>query len=80
MDSRAFSKDTPLDVSSEYQQSLQELRKASLPQGRFPNKRFTPFWAAQVRGGEAAAKELADKYGFVYLGEVRMLIFFYSII
>lgn len=61
---------SPLDVSREYQRSLDEfLKSRSLPQHK-TDKRYTPYWAAQIYGGEVAARSLAIKYGFTYLGEV----------
>ncbi|THD28816.1 Furin [Fasciola hepatica] len=31
---------------------------------------FTPFWAVELQGGEEAAREIANKYGFTYIGEI----------
>lgn len=67
---RTHAVDTSLELEKQYQQSLEEMRGLSNTQDRSSSKRFTPYWAAQVLGGETAAKELASKYGFVYLGEV----------
>lgn len=65
----------PLDEDREYQRSLNELVKNHSHPHRASDKRFTPFWAAQVDGGESTAKDLAAKYGFTYLGEVSAIIF-----
>lgn len=70
MDCRTLAITSPLDETLEYQRSLKEMMKNSSHPHHSADKRFTPYWAAQVEGGEAAAKELAAKYGFVYLGEV----------
>ncbi|VDD75397.1 unnamed protein product [Mesocestoides corti] len=71
MDSATSAITSPLEVSKEYQRSLDEHRTISSTRGRQSGKRFTPYWAAQIDGGEEAAKDLASKYGFIYLGEVR---------
>ncbi|CAH8576342.1 unnamed protein product [Schistosoma guineensis] len=37
------------------------------------NKRkalYTPYWAVEIKGGEKAARAIAEKYGFLYLGEI----------
>ncbi|CAH8587632.1 unnamed protein product [Heterobilharzia americana] len=31
---------------------------------------YTPYWAVEIKGGEKAARALAEKYGFLYLGEI----------
>ena len=31
---------------------------------------FTNTWAVEIQGGESRAKALADKHGFLYLGEI----------
>lgn len=36
---------------------------------------FTPFWAVELQGGEGAAREIANKYGFIYIGEVTMQVY-----
>ncbi|KAH8871073.1 Furin-like protease 1 [Schistosoma japonicum] len=39
----------------------------------FHNKKnllYTPYWAVEIKGGEKAARTVAEKYGFLYLGEI----------
>ncbi|TNN12242.1 Furin-like protease 1 isoform 2 [Schistosoma japonicum] len=31
---------------------------------------YTPYWAVEIKGGEKAARTVAEKYGFLYLGEI----------
>ncbi|VDN97886.1 unnamed protein product [Rodentolepis nana] len=69
---------SPLDESLEYQRSLKELMKNRSHPRHPVDKRFTPFWAAQVDGGESAAKELASKYGFIYLGEIMPGVYYFK--
>ena len=70
MNSGIFAITSPLEESREYQRSLNEfMGNSSLPHHK-TDKRFTPYWAAQIDGGENAAKNIAIKYGFTYLGEV----------
>lgn len=65
-----FAKTSSFEESKEYLRSLNELMKNSSLSYHKTDKRFTPYWAAQIDGGESAAKSLAIKYGFTYLGEV----------
>lgn len=73
MNWRTLAITSPLDESLEYQRSLKELMKNHSHPQHTTDKRFTPFWAAQVEGGESAAKDLAAKYGFIYLGEASLV-------
>ncbi|KAM3171076.1 hypothetical protein ACTXT7_017335, partial [Hymenolepis weldensis] len=73
MNWRTLAITSPLYESLEYQRSLKELMKNHSHPQHTTDKRFTPFWAAQVEGGESAAKDLAAKYGFIYLGEASLI-------
>ncbi|KAM7539931.1 hypothetical protein Aperf_G00000040082 [Anoplocephala perfoliata] len=68
----------PLDEEREYQRSLSELMKNHSHPHHASDKRFTPFWAAQIDGGESAAKSLAVRYGFTYLGEIMPGIYYFK--
>ncbi|VDM32584.1 unnamed protein product [Hydatigera taeniaeformis] len=68
---------SPLDVSKEYQRSLNEFMKGRSTPPHKTDKRFTPFWAAQIYGGEGVARSLATKYGFTYLGEIMPGIYYF---
>ncbi|KAH9286625.1 Furin-like protease 1, isoforms 1/1-X/2 [Echinococcus granulosus] len=67
----------PIDVSKEYQRSLDEFMKNRSVSHHKTDKRFTPYWAAQVYGGESVAMSLAIKYGFTYLGEIMPGIYYF---
>ena len=37
------------------------------------NARFTDYWAVNLEGGEDAARLIAEKFGFIYRGQVSTL-------
>ncbi|VDL91832.1 unnamed protein product [Schistocephalus solidus] len=62
---------------SEYRHSLIEMQKNTSHYYRPPPRRFTPYWAAEIQGGEEVAKEIAKKYRFVYLGQILPGVYYF---
>uniref|UniRef100_A0A0X3P6G6 P/Homo B domain-containing protein n=1 Tax=Schistocephalus solidus TaxID=70667 RepID=A0A0X3P6G6_SCHSO len=62
---------------SEYRHSLIEMQKNTSHHYRPPPRRFTPYWAAEIQGGEEVAKEIAKKYRFVYLGQILPGVYYF---